>query len=83
MKQDPITEEELWRSVAVYFISFLIVGTLDYEGYISIGGFETFVWAFVLTAIHFTLMVRYKKKEQLTDNSISSIIDPFASAKKA
>ena len=47
MKLDHIVEEELWRSVAVYFISFLIVGTLDYEEYISIGVFGTFVWAFI------------------------------------
>lgn len=82
MKRDPIVEEELWRSVAVYFISFLIIGTLDYEGYISIGGFGTFVWAFILTAIHFVLMVRYRKKEQLTDPSISSIIDYLLQPKK-
>jgi len=82
VKRDPIVEEELWRSVAVYFISFLIIGTLDYEGYISIGGFGTFVWAFILTAIHFVLMVRYRKKEQLTDPSISSIIDYLLQPKK-
>ena len=75
MKLDPITEEELWRSVVVYFVSFLIVGTLDYEGYVSVGGFETFIWAFVLTAVHFVFMVRYRKKENLTNPSISYIID--------
>jgi hypothetical protein len=56
-------EEELWRSVAVYFISFLAIGALDYEGHISIGGFATFVLAFIVTAIHFKLMVGYRKKE--------------------
>ena len=82
MKRDHVVEEELWRSVAVYFISFLIVGTLDYEGYVSVGGLGTFVWAFVLTAIHFTLMVRYRKKELLTDPSIFSIIDYLLQPKR-
>lgn len=75
MKRDPIIEEELWRSVPVYFISFLAIGALDYAGYIPIGGFANFILAFVLTAIHFKLMVGYRKKEYLTNPSISSIID--------
>lgn len=74
MKRDPIVEEEIWRSVPVYFVSFLVVGSLNYTGYIEIDGLETFFLAFVLTAVHFVLMVRYRKKEYLTDSSISSII---------
>ncbi|AKB79646.1 hypothetical protein MSHOH_3163 [Methanosarcina horonobensis HB-1 = JCM 15518] len=34
-----------------------------------------FILAFVLTAIHFKLIVWYRKEEYLTDPSISSIID--------
>ncbi len=82
MKRDHVVEEELWRSVAVYFISFLIVGTLDYEGYVSVEGLGTFVWAFVLTAVHFTLMVRYRKKERIINSSIFSIIDHLLQSKR-
>lgn len=31
MNIGPIEKEELWRSVAVYFFSFLIIGYLDME----------------------------------------------------
>lgn len=83
MKKDPIIIEELWRSVAVYFISFLLVGIVNHEGYISIGGLETFILAFILTAVHFALMVSYRKKEQLINPSILSIIDHVLQPKKA
>ena len=82
MKRDPIVEEELWRSFPVYFVSFLAIGALDYAGYTQIGGFATFVLAFVLTAIHFKLMVTYRKKEYLTNPSISSIIDHMLKRQK-
>lgn len=82
MKRDPIVEEELLRSIAVYFVSFLIIGALSYTGYISIEGLTTFFLAFVLTAIHFVLMVRYRKKEYLTDPTISSIINHMLKREK-
>lgn len=75
-------EEELWRSFPVYFASFLAIGALNYTGYIRIGGIETFILAFIVTAIHFTLMVRYRKKEYLTDPSISSIMDHMLKRQK-
>lgn len=75
MKRDPITEEELWRSIPVFFVFFLTIGALDYTGRLSIDGFTIFFLAFVLTAIHFKLMVRYRKKEHMTNPSIFSIID--------
>ncbi len=75
MKTDPIVQEELWRSIPVYFVSFLAIGALNLKGYIAIGGIATFLLAFLPTAVHFSLMVRYRKKESLIDSSISSIID--------
>jgi len=75
MKIDPIVKEELWRSLPVYFISFLIIGYLDREGYISVGTTGTFILAFLVTAIHFLLMVWYRKKEQIDNPSIFLIID--------
>lgn len=74
MKTDPIVEQEVWRSVAVYFFSLLTIGALNLKGYISIGGIETILLAFLITATHFSLMVRYRKKEGLVDSSIFSII---------
>ncbi len=74
MKTDPIVEQELWRSVSVYFFSLLTIGALNLKGYISIGGIETILLAFLVTAAHFSLMVRYRKKEGLVDSSIFSII---------
>ena len=82
MKLDPIVEEELLRSIPVYFVSFLAIGALNYIGYISIDGLVAFFLAFVLTAIHFVLMLRYRKKEYLTDPSISSIIDHMLKREK-
>ncbi|KKG14554.1 hypothetical protein EO98_07685 [Methanosarcina sp. 2.H.T.1A.6] len=75
MKWDPIVVEELLRSIPVYFVSFLAIGTLlNYAGYLQIAGFAIFVLAFIVTVTHFKLMVRYRKKEHLTNPSISSII---------
>lgn len=74
MKRDPIEVEELWRSVAVYFFFFLVIGALNIKGYVSIGGLTTIFLAFLLTVGHFSLMVRYRKKEGLIDSSIFSII---------
>jgi hypothetical protein len=74
MKIDSIVKEEIWRSLPVYFVSFLIIGFLNIEGYISIEGLETFILAFLVTFVHFSFMVWYRKKEQLFDPSISSII---------
>lgn len=75
MNRDPIVEQEICRSIPVYFASFLIVGVLNIMGYISVEGITTFILAFIMTSIHFAFMVRYRRKEQLTDPSISSIID--------
>lgn len=74
MKQDPIVQEELWRSVAVYFFSFLAIGALNLKGYIAIEGLAIFLLAFLVTAAHFSFMVRYRKKEGLIDSSIFSIL---------
>ncbi|WP_440954737.1 hypothetical protein ACSAZK_14235 [Methanosarcina sp. Mfa9] len=74
MKTDPIVQEELWRSIPVYFVSFLAIGALNLKGYISVEGIATFLLALLPTAVHFSLMVRYRKKEGLIDSSIFSII---------
>jgi phosphoglycerol transferase MdoB-like AlkP superfamily enzyme len=75
-------EEELWRSIPVYFVSFLVIGALDYTEYVQISGIATFVLAFIVTVIHFKLMVGYRKKEYLTDPSISSITNHMLKRQK-
>jgi len=74
MKPDLIVKQELWRSVAIYFFSLVAIGALNLKGYISIGGIATFLLAFLITAVHFSLMVKYRKKEGLIDSSIFSIL---------
>jgi hypothetical protein len=51
------------------------------EGYISVGGAGVFILAFFVTVVHFSLMVWYRKKEQILDPSISSIINHIFQSK--
>lgn len=81
MKIDYIAKEELLRSLPVYFFCFLIIGFLNMEGYISISGLGTFILALFFTAIHFSFMVWYRKKEQIDSNSIFFIIDHILSSR--
>lgn len=75
MNIDPIVKEELLRSFPVLFFSFLIIGLLNREGYIPLGMSGVFILALFFTAIHFSLMVWYRKKEQIENNNISFIIN--------
>jgi hypothetical protein len=81
MKIDSIVKEEIWRSLPIYFFSFLIIGYLNMNGYISIGELGVLILAFLVTFVHFSFMVWYRKKEQLFDPSISSIIDHILQSK--
>lgn len=51
------------------------------EGYISIGASGTFILALVFTAIHFSFMVWYRRKEQLLNPSIFFILNYIFSSK--
>lgn len=75
MKIDNIVKEELWRSTAMYFFFFMLFSFLDRAGYISIAPEVILTLSFVFTAVHFLFMVWYRKKEQLFDPSIHSIVD--------
>ncbi|MCK9631013.1 MAG: hypothetical protein M0R30_05165 [Methanoregula sp.] len=74
MKIDYIFKEELWRSVAVYFVSFLIIGVLILSGSLPLPLYTTFLLALVPTAVHFLVMVRYRRMEKLTDPTITNIL---------
>jgi hypothetical protein len=81
MNIDYIVKEELLRSFPVFFISFLIIGLLNREGYIPLGMSGVFTLALFFTAIHFSFMVWYRKKEQIDNNNISFIINHILSSK--
>jgi hypothetical protein len=74
MKTDSIIREELWRSIAVYFISFLAIGALSVRGYLPLPPSSTFLLALIPTALHFLIMVQYRRKERLTDPTITNIL---------
>ncbi len=72
---DYIIEEELWRSIPVYFYSFLIIGILNMViGTFNIKGSTIFILAFLLTVVHFRIMIWYRKKEHIVDPSIQTIL---------
>jgi len=75
MKIDYIVKGELWRSIAVYFLFLFLIITLDHKGYISIDGLTTIILAFFFTMIVFSLLVWYRRKEQLLNPSIFLIIN--------
>ncbi len=75
MNIDYIVKEELLRSFPVLVVSFLIIGLLNREGYIPLGMSGVFILALFFTAIHFSFMVWYRKKEQIENNNISFIIN--------
>ncbi|WAI01075.1 hypothetical protein [Methanogenium organophilum] len=74
MKIDYIIKEEMWRSVAVYFVSFLVIGILVVKGYLPLPLSSIFLLALVPTATHFLLMVWYRRKEHLADPTITNIL---------
>ncbi|MDW5549713.1 hypothetical protein [Methanosarcina sp.] len=74
MKIDNIVKQELWRSTAVYFVFLLFFIYLYKKGYLSVEPQIVFILPLIFTAIHFSLLVWYREKEQLLNPSISLII---------
>ena len=74
IKNDYIVKEEIWRSVPVYFASFLVIGILVMKTYLPLPLSSTFLLALVPAATHFLLMVWYRRKEHLTDPTITNIL---------
>ncbi len=73
MKIDYIIKEELWRSIAVYGGSFLIIGFLSVAGNLPVPLLYILLLALIPTAVHFLVMVRYRRKENLTDPTITNV----------
>lgn len=74
MKIDNIKKEELWRSIPVYFVSFLVIGGIILALSLPLPLSYTFWLALIPTALHFLLMAGYRKKENLTDPIITNIV---------
>ena len=74
MKIDYIVKEELMRSFVVYFFSFLVIGGAIMGFSLPLPLSYTFWLALIPAALHFLLMVRYRRKEHLTDPTITNII---------
>ena len=74
MKIDYIVKQELWRSVAVYWGSFFVIGFLIVSGYLPLPAFLLFPLALVPTTAHFLIMVWYRRKEQLANPTITNAL---------
>ena len=74
MKPDFIFKEELWRSIPEYFVSFLAIGVLILGGILPLPLSTTFLLALIPAAVHFLVMVRYRRMEKLTDPTITNIL---------
>jgi len=75
MKIDRIVKQELWRSLGSFFIFLLLFVYLYANNYILIEPQAVFILAFVFTSTVFSLLVWYRKKEQLLNPSIFLIIN--------
>lgn len=79
LKTDTILKEELCRSIAVFFYSLILFCIIFFLFnqvlHISIEPQAVFIFAFFFTVVHFSLIVSYRRKEQLFDPSFISIVN--------
>jgi len=74
MRINHIVKEELLRSLAIYWILFLIIAIPTEGGYLPLSTASAFPLAAILTAIYFCVMVWYRRKENLHDPNPISIL---------
>lgn len=74
MKIDFIIKEEFLRSLAIYWILFLIIAIPTVGGYLPLSTASAFPLAAILTAIYFCVMVWYRRNENLHDPNPISIL---------
>jgi hypothetical protein len=74
VKIDYIVKEELLRSLAIYWILFLIIAIPTVGGYLPLSTASAFPLAAILTAIYFCVMVWYRRNENLHDPNPISIL---------
>jgi Ca2+/Na+ antiporter len=73
MRIDHIAKEELLRSLAIYWIFFLIIAIPTVGGYLPLSAASAFPLAVIPTAVYFCVMVWYRQKENLHDPNPISI----------
>ncbi|KUG20839.1 MAG: hypothetical protein KO206_00950 [Methanomicrobiaceae archaeon] len=71
---DSILKEEVMRSIAVWFASFMAIGLSDMAGYVHVPGFWPFILAMVPTGIYVALMTRYRRREHLYSPYLPAIV---------
>ena len=74
MRINHIVKEELLRSLAIYWILFLIIAIPTVGGYLPLSTASAFPLAAILTAIYFCVRVWYRRKENLHDPNPISIL---------
>lgn len=74
MRIDHIVKEELWRSLAIYWVLFLVIAIPTVGGYFPLSTASAFPLAALLTVIYFCVTVWYRRKEHLHDPNPISIL---------
>ena len=72
-KINSIIKEELLRSIAVYFFAFMGFAALIKEEYLDVDVFAIPILAFIVTAIHFSIVVWYRRRKERTTPSKSQL----------
>ena len=80
MKIDFIVKEELMRAFVVYIVSFLVIGGAIMALPLPVPLSLTFWIALAPAALHFIVLVKYRRKEHLADPTITNIISHAFSA---
>ena len=80
-KVNSIVKEELLRSIAVYFFAFMGFAALIKEEYLDVDVLAIPILAFIVTAIHFSIVVWYRRRKQHTAPS-KTPLPATASAQK-
>jgi uncharacterized protein (DUF983 family) len=74
MKTDFIVKEELMRAFVVYIVSFLVIGGAIMALSLPVPLSLTFWLALIPAALHFMILVKYRRQKHLTDPTITNII---------
>jgi len=74
MKIDTIAKEELWRSVATFGISLIVIAYIITTDYLPLPAFLLLPLPLMIAAIVACVMVWYRRKEGLTDPNPANIL---------
>ncbi len=74
MKIDTIAKEELWRSVATFGVSLIVIAYIITTGYLPLPAFLLLPLPLMIAAVVACVMVWYRRKENLTDPNPTNIL---------